>query len=64
MKAARAPFSLLFTTTGDFILPQRIYRLHNEALGTLTIVIVPVAKTGDTVTFRRYSIEIGCSAKP
>lgn len=52
MKAARAPFSLLFTTTGNFILPQRIYRLRNDGLGTLTIFIVPVAMKGDTVTYQ------------
>jgi hypothetical protein len=52
LNAARAPFSLLFTTQGDFVLPQRQYRLRNEALGTLTIFIVPIGKTGDTVTYQ------------
>jgi hypothetical protein len=52
LNAARAPFSLLFTTQGDFILPQRLYRLRNEALGTLTIFIVPIGRTGDTVTYQ------------
>jgi hypothetical protein len=52
LKAERLPFSLLFTTRGQFILPQRIYRMRNAALGTLTIFIVPVAKSGDVVTYQ------------
>lgn len=52
MNAERAPFSLLFTTTGDFILPQRLYRLRNEALGVQTIFIVPIGKKGDVVTYQ------------
>jgi hypothetical protein len=52
LNAERAPFSLLFTTTGDGVLPQRIYRLRNEALGTVAIFIVPVAKKGDVVTYQ------------
>ncbi len=51
-RAARAPFSLLFTTRGDLILPQRLYRLRHEALGTLTIFIVPIAKAGGAVTYQ------------
>ena len=50
--AARAPFSLLFTTTGDFVLMQRMYALRHAALGALTIFLVPVGKTGDTVTYQ------------
>lgn len=52
MKAERAPFSLLFTTQGDFILPQRQYQLRNEAMGSLAIFIVPIAKKGDVVTYQ------------
>jgi hypothetical protein len=50
--AARAPFSLLFTTTGDFVLMQRMYALRHAALGALTIFLVPVGKTADTVTYQ------------
>ena len=50
--AARAPFSLLFTTTGDFVLMQRIYALRHAALGALTIFLVPVGKKDDTVTYQ------------
>jgi hypothetical protein len=52
VSAERLPFSLMFTTTGDFILPQRIYRLRNEALGIVPIFIVPIAKKGDVVTYQ------------
>ena len=52
LNAARAPFSLLFSTQGNFILPQRLYQLRHEALGTLTIFIVPIGRTGDTVTYQ------------
>jgi hypothetical protein len=50
-KAAREPFSLLFTTEG-VLLPQRLYQLRHEALGTLGIFIVPVAQVGGTVTYQ------------
>ena len=52
LKAERLPFSLLFTTTGDFILPQRMYQLRNDALGKLEIFIVPIARSGDVVTYQ------------
>jgi hypothetical protein len=52
MNAERAPFSLMFTTTGDFVLPQRIYRMRNAALGAVSIFIVPVAKKGDVATYQ------------
>jgi hypothetical protein len=51
-KAARAPFSLFFTTRGDVIWPQRLYQLRNDALGSLTIFVVPIAKAGDVVTYQ------------
>lgn len=39
----RVPFSLLFCTFGEFsYLPQRIYQLAHEHLGTLEIFLVPV----------------------
>ena len=50
--AAREPFSLLFTTTGNFVLPQQLYALRHETLGPLTIFLVPVGREGDTVTYQ------------
>jgi hypothetical protein len=35
-------FALYFLGPGDFYLPQRVYTLEHEALGTLEIFIVPV----------------------
>ena len=49
---SRAPFSLLFTTTGDFVLPQRLYALRHATLGPVSIFLVPVGQRGDTVTYQ------------
>jgi hypothetical protein len=38
----RAPFSILFTGDAAMILPQQIYTLHHDALGELTIFLVPL----------------------
>jgi hypothetical protein len=50
--AARRPFSLLFTAMDPRVLPQRIYRLAHEALGDLSLFIVPVAKEAAGVTYQ------------
>jgi hypothetical protein len=47
----RAPFSLIFTATGD-VLPQRMYVLRHEALGLQSIFLVPIGKDGDTVSYQ------------
>ena len=49
--AARTPFSLLFTTRGDFVLPQRMYPLRHAALGLQSIFLVPVGKERDTAIY-------------
>lgn len=49
---AREPFSLLFTTTGDFVLPQRMYGLKHGALGAMSLFIVPVGRVGDVTTYQ------------
>ena len=48
----REPFSLLFTTTGSFIMPQQIYILRHPVLGSVSIFLVPIGKDGDTVTYQ------------
>jgi hypothetical protein len=48
----REPFSLLFTTTGDFVLPQRMYGLKHAALGAMSLFIVPVGRAGDVTTYQ------------
>ena len=50
-KAARAPFSLLFTTQGDFVLPQRMYPLRHTTLGLQSIFLVPIAKDRNKATY-------------
>ena len=50
--AARAPFSLLFTTRGFGVLVQRMYTLRNEALGAQAFFIVPIGMKDDVVTYQ------------
>ena len=42
----RTPFSVLFSSDDAGILPQQVYRLHHDALGTLEIFLVPVQHQG------------------
>jgi hypothetical protein len=51
-KLAREPFSLLFTTRGDFVLPQRIYGLRHATLGAMELFLVPVGREGDVTTYQ------------
>lgn len=51
-KLAREPFSLLFTTRGDFVLPQRIFGLRHATLGPMSIFLVPIGREGDTTTYQ------------
>ncbi len=50
--AARAPFSLLFTSRGNAVLPQRIYALRHAVLGQQTIFLVPIAGNSESVTYQ------------
>ena len=38
----RVPFSLLFSSDGCGVLPQQVYRLLHDTLGTVEIFLVPV----------------------
>jgi hypothetical protein len=49
--APRTPFSLVFTSQGDFVLPQRMYALRHAALGLQSIFLVPIGKDGDKVSY-------------
>ena len=51
-KAEREPFSLIFTSQGDFVLPQRMYGLRHASLGLQSIFLVPIAKNGDTASYQ------------
>jgi hypothetical protein len=50
--AKREPFSLLFTSQGDFVLPQRIYALRHDVLGPLSIFLVPLNHQGGITTYQ------------
>jgi hypothetical protein len=50
--AARAPFSLLFTTQGVGVLLQRMCTLRNAALGPQAFFLVPIGKKDETVTYQ------------
>jgi hypothetical protein len=52
LKAARAPFSLYFTSRGNSVLPQRIYALRHPKLGVQSIFLVPIGKEGDTARYQ------------
>jgi hypothetical protein len=47
----RAPFSLLFRSASQVVLPQRIYRLKNQAMGALDIFLVAVARDREGVVY-------------
>jgi hypothetical protein len=40
----RDPFSLMFRSPSPVVMPQKIYRLKNEAMGALDIFLVPVGR--------------------
>src|SRR5579862_9806238 len=42
----RAPFAIEFSGPIEPILPQHVYRLEHETLGTIDIFIVPLAPEG------------------
>ena len=48
----RAPFTLLFTSQGSALLPQRMYALRHETLGLQSFFLVPIGKDGDQVTYQ------------
>jgi len=48
---AREPFSLQFRAAFAQVLPQAIYPLRHERLGTLEIFLVPIGRDGDGVRY-------------
>lgn len=40
----RAPFSLIFRSSTPVVLPQRLYRLRNAAMGALDVFLVPIGR--------------------
>ena len=51
-KLKREPFSLMFTTTGNFVLPQRIYGFKHATLGAMSLFLVPIGREGDVTTYQ------------
>jgi hypothetical protein len=51
-KAPRVPFSLLFTTQGSAVLPQRTFTLRHAVLGALSIFLVPIGRDEHKVTYQ------------
>lgn len=52
LPGVRPPFSLFFVAEDPRILPQGIYRLAHQAMGEVSIVLVPVAKDAQGVTYQ------------
>lgn len=52
LPGVRPPFSLFLVAKDPRVLPQRIYRLAHQALGEVSIVLVPVAKDAEGVTYQ------------
>jgi hypothetical protein len=52
--ARRQAFSLIFRGPKAVVLPQRIYRLENDDLGTLEIFLVPIGP--DSIGMRYQAI--------
>jgi hypothetical protein len=50
--AKRVPFSLMFTSNGDFVLPQRIYALRHEVMGPVSIFLVPLTHQDGITTYQ------------
>jgi hypothetical protein len=49
---ARPPFSLIFSGSLEHALPQRLYRLQHEALGDITLFLVPVGKDAQSYSYQ------------
>jgi hypothetical protein len=47
----RSPFNVQFRGPAEPILPQRIYRLENDHVGTLEIFLVPIGNDGSATSY-------------
>lgn len=48
----RAPFSLMFRSALQIVLPQQMYRLKNRTIGDLDIFLVPVARNKEGIIYQ------------
>jgi hypothetical protein len=52
MGMMREPFSLLFQSESQVVLPQRQYRLSNAQMGALDVFLVPVARDTQGIVYQ------------
>ena len=52
LDVGRVPFSLVFVADHPAVLPQRLYRIEHEALGALSIFLVPIARDTRGVSYQ------------
>ena len=48
----RAPFSLIFVAKAERVLPQRLYRIEHDGLGTMAIFLVPVGRDASGIQYQ------------
>ena len=48
----REPFSLIFRSTSQVVLPQRTYPFRHDALGKLEIFIVPIGRDTKGIVYQ------------
>ncbi|MFD9901590.1 DUF6916 family protein [Mesorhizobium sp. NPDC059025] len=48
----RSPFSLIFRSGSQVVLPQKLYKLKNATLGQMEIFLVPVARDKDGIVYQ------------
>ncbi len=51
-EGARAPFQIMFRGPSGLNLPQRIYPIEHETLGSMTLFLVPLQPTRDGSNFQ------------
>ena len=45
------PFSIVFRGPGDILLPQAIYRIEHDQIGTFDLFIVPIGRDKDGLRY-------------
>jgi hypothetical protein len=47
----RTPFSIVFHGPRELVLPQRIYRLQHDKIGTFEVFLVPIGPDADRMQY-------------
>src|SRR5262245_8544433 len=50
----RAPFTIFFRGPAAFVLPQRIYRIEHDEIGSYDIFLVPVGPDGTGMLYEAF----------